>query len=101
MPESCTQEAYKIEIVKRSNLLEISQPGDEVMADKGFLIKDELASVGAALVLPKFLQGKTNSTRKKLHKTYIHTYIHTYTLLSVPEKGFSASILKNIKIINK
>ena len=69
MPESCTQEAYKIEIVKRSNLLEISQPGDEVMADKGFLIKDELASVGAALVLPKFLQGKTNSTRKKLHKT--------------------------------
>ena len=26
------------------------------------------------------------------------TYIHTYTLLSVPEKGFSASILKILKL---
>ena len=26
--------------------------------------------------------------------TYIHTYTHTYTLLSIPKKGFSASILK-------
>ena len=25
---------------------------------------------------------------------YIHTYIHTYALLSVPERGFSASVLK-------
>lgn len=57
------------EIVKRSGLLEILQPGDEIMADKGFLIKDELASVGATLVLPKFLQGKKNSTRKRQHTT--------------------------------
>ena len=30
-------------------------------------------------------------THTYLH-TYIHTYIHTYTLLSIPKKGFSASI---------
>ena len=32
--------------------------------------------------------------------TYIHTYIHTYTLLSIPEKALSASILKILKQIN-
>ena len=31
---------------------------------------------------------------------FIHTYIHTYTLLSIPEKGFSASILKMLKLNN-
>ena len=53
------------EIVKRSGLLEILQPGDEIMADKGFLIKDELASVGATLVLPKFLQGKKQFNKEE------------------------------------
>ena len=47
-----------IGITASESELEILQPGDEIMADKGFLIKDELASVGATLVLPKFLQGK-------------------------------------------
>ena len=53
------------EIVKRSGLLEILQPGDEIMADKGFLIKDDLASVGATLVLPKFLQGKKQFNKEE------------------------------------
>lgn len=35
------------------------------MADKGFLIKDELASVGATLVLPKFLQGKKQFNKEE------------------------------------
>lgn len=29
------------------------------MADKGFNVQDELASVGATLVIPSFLKGKT------------------------------------------
>ena len=39
------------------------------MADKGFLIKDELASVGAALVLPKFLQGKSYTKQESCKST--------------------------------
>ena len=42
------------EIVIKSGLLHVLQPGDEIMADKGFLIKDELISVGATLVLLSF-----------------------------------------------
>ena len=33
------------EIVKQSNFLNILSPGDSVMADKGFNIRDELASI--------------------------------------------------------
>ena len=35
------------------------------MADKGFLIKNELASVGATFVLPKFLQGKNQFNKEE------------------------------------
>lgn len=43
------------EIVKRSGFLEYLERGDYVMADKGFTIRDELAEVGACLVMPHFL----------------------------------------------
>ena len=53
------------EIVKRSGLLEVLQPGDEIMADKGFLIQDELVSVGATLVMPKFLKNRKQFTKEE------------------------------------
>ena len=46
------------EIVKRSGYLTPLNKGDLVMADKGFVIQDELASVGAKLTLPHFMNGK-------------------------------------------
>ncbi|XP_015777712.1 PREDICTED: uncharacterized protein LOC107355644 [Acropora digitifera] len=82
------------EIVKRSGLLEILPPGDEIMADKGFLIKDELASAGATLVLPKFLQGKKqfnkeeaahNKKVKPLDKSTISSVIRHYIILGLLE----------------
>ena len=53
------------EIVKRSGLLEVLQPGDEIMSDKGFLIQDELVSVGATLVMPKFLKNRKQFTKEE------------------------------------
>ena len=38
------------EIVVKSALLYVLQPGDDIMAEEGFLIKDELISVEATLV---------------------------------------------------
>uniref|UniRef100_A0AAV2KM72 DDE Tnp4 domain-containing protein n=1 Tax=Knipowitschia caucasica TaxID=637954 RepID=A0AAV2KM72_KNICA len=42
------------EITKISGILPLLEPGDEVMADKGFLIQDLLDEVGAKLTMPPF-----------------------------------------------
>ena len=39
------------------------------MADKGFLIQDQLAAHGASLVMPNFLSDSANLQRKKLNIT--------------------------------
>ncbi|XP_046864346.1 uncharacterized protein LOC124458361 [Xenia sp. Carnegie-2017] len=53
------------EIIKRSGYLEKLNYGDAVMADKGFLIQDELAEIGASLVIPHFLKRKSQFTAEE------------------------------------
>ena len=58
------------EIVNKSGYLQNLSRGDVVMADKGFTIQDDLASVGASLVIPNFLKSrdqfpKTENEHKK------------------------------------
>ena len=48
------------DIVKRSGYLEKLKKGDVVMADKGFLIQDDLSHVGASLLMPNFLKRKSS-----------------------------------------
>ncbi|XP_035259887.1 uncharacterized protein LOC118231967 isoform X1 [Anguilla anguilla] len=43
------------EITKESGILSLLQPGDEVIADKGFLIRDLLTDINVKLVIPTFL----------------------------------------------
>jgi len=56
------------EITTKSGLLDILQQGDQVMADKGFTIQDDLAAVGASLVMSEFLQGKKQFTKEEAEK---------------------------------
>ncbi|XP_068742323.1 uncharacterized protein [Montipora capricornis] len=53
------------EITVKGGLLNLLQAGDEIMADKGFLIQDELASVGALLTIPAFLKGHKQFTKEE------------------------------------
>ena len=52
--------------------------GDLVTADKGFVVQDELTSVGAMLTLPHFMNGKKQFTieesdqNKKIASLRIH-----------------------------
>lgn len=70
------------EIVKQSGLLGMLQPGDEIMADKGFLIQDELASVGATLTLPVFVRSRKQFSKqesernKKVACLRVHVHCH-------------------------
>ena len=56
------------EITLMSGFLQTLQHGDEVMADKGFNVQDELASVGVSLVMPAFLKGKTQFSVEESNK---------------------------------
>ena len=56
------------EITVKSGLLNLLQAGDEIMADKGFLIQDELASVGVLLTIPAFLKGRKQFTKEEAEK---------------------------------
>jgi len=71
------------EITIKSNFLNILTPGDAVMADKGFNVQDELASVGASLVIPAFLKGKKqfSSEESNRNKAIASLRIHVERLM--------------------
>lgn len=66
------------EIVAHSGFLSFIMPGDEVLADRGFTIQEELAEKGAKLIIPPFLQGRNHfskeevSVAKKIARARIH-----------------------------
>ena len=67
-------EAYKGSISDRklvevSGLLKKLEPGDEIMADKGFTIQDLLIPCGVWLNIPPFLQGNTQMAANDVFAT--------------------------------
>ncbi|KAL9977585.1 hypothetical protein ACROYT_G015005, partial [Oculina patagonica] len=66
------------EIVEKSGFYDHLQKGDVVMADKGFLIKDQLAKVGARLAMPHFLsvKGQFNPQECECNKKIASLRIH-------------------------
>ena len=53
------------ELVKRSGLFPLLEPGDQLMTDKGFDIKDILEPIGCEITIPAFLSSKEDSFQKK------------------------------------
>ena len=56
------------EITRKSQLVKLLQPGDAVMADKGFLIQNMLDEVGATLIIPP-LKKTAQLSREDTEKT--------------------------------
>ncbi|XP_033222836.1 uncharacterized protein LOC117176690 [Belonocnema kinseyi] len=53
------------EIVIKSKLVDVLQPGDVVLADRGFTIEDLVESVGASLNIPPFLRQRNRFTAQE------------------------------------
>lgn len=53
------------EIVEKSRVYTHLHKGDVVMADKGFLIHDQLAKVGAHFAVPNFVKDKGQFSRQE------------------------------------
>ena len=66
------------ELVRQSGLLPLLQPGDQIMADKGFVIQDLLTPLGCSVVMPSFLSSKQQFSKgefqdsKKNHNLRVH-----------------------------
>ena len=56
-------------LVERSNLLDLLEVGDEIMADKGFDIQDLLAPLGVKLNIPPFLNSGTQFSSDNVLRT--------------------------------
>ena len=54
------------ELVRQSGLLPLLQPGDQIMADKGFVIQDLLTPLGCSVVMPSFLSSKQQFSKDEL-----------------------------------
>ena len=66
------------ELVRQSGLLPLLQSGDQIMADKGFVIQDLLTPLGCSVVMPSFLSSKQQFSKgelqdsKKIHNLRFH-----------------------------
>ena len=66
------------ELVKRSGLLDLLEPGDQILADKGFTIQDLLTPIGCELAISAFLSSKGQFTKtdlaqsKQIHNLRVH-----------------------------
>lgn len=56
-------------IIQRSGFLQLIEHRDVVLADRGFLISDELACRGATLKIPAFTKGKSQLSQEEIEKT--------------------------------
>ena len=57
------------EITIKSGFLDMVEYGDSVLADRGFLIKEELATRGAVLCIPSFTKGKKQLPAKEVDES--------------------------------
>ncbi len=66
------------EITSKSGFFELLEPKDEILADQGFLIREDLAAYGATLRIPQFTKGKKQlsahevDTSRRLSNVRIH-----------------------------
>lgn len=56
-------------ITEKSGLLDLCEPGDAIMADKGFPISDLTTPRGIHLIIPPFRRNKKQFTKRDVQKT--------------------------------
>ena len=66
------------EITLKCGLLDKLDPGDDVVADRGFNVKEEMAIKGCKLLVPAYTKGKTQLSNEDVDKSrkLSHVRIH-------------------------
>lgn len=79
------------QIVENSDFLKNILPGDIVLADRGFLVKESLAVLQAKLLIPAFTKGKDQLHPIDLEETrqLAHVRIHIERVIGVIKNKFN------------
>lgn len=79
------------EIVKKSGFLDNLQEGDLVLADKGFLVNNEIEDKQASLRIPCFVRNKNQLHPKEVEvsRNYSRIRIHVERLINVLRRKFN------------
>jgi hypothetical protein len=97
---NCVSDAYgrcKIDrkIVERCNIVQFCEPGDSVMADKGFIVQDLFARMDVTVTIPTFFKKRNiingriilsdrKVSSKRVHIDRIIGLGKTYNILTNP-----------------
>ena len=57
------------ELTRNSGFLKLIEPGDVILADRGFLIEEDVAIQGARLVIPAFTKGKQQLSKREVEQS--------------------------------
>lgn len=79
------------QIVEGSKFCDYIMPGDVVLADRGFLIKDTIGVLGAKLVIPAFTKGKSQLHPIEIEETrhIAQVRIHVERLIGMLKNKFN------------
>lgn len=86
--------ASDIEIVRESGFIsaDLHQPGDQLLADRGFTLKEDFAVVcGAELLYPSFIKGHRQLSPQDLEtsRKILHVRIHIERVIGLIKKRFT------------
>ena len=56
-------------LTQASGFLDMVEPGDLILADRGFLVDEEVALRGATLIIPPFMRGRKQLQKYEVDKT--------------------------------
>lgn len=79
------------ELTQESGFLSKLEPTDEIMADRGFLIEEELALQGAKLTIPAFTKGKKQLSQKdvELSRQIANVRIHVERVIGLLKNRYT------------
>ncbi|XP_033739899.1 uncharacterized protein LOC117327155 [Pecten maximus] len=98
------------QIVERSNLASICDPGDSIMADKGFNVQDLFAVRDVAINIPTFFRKKNRMTgkvvlrdrkisSKRVHVERLIGLAKTYKILAMPMNNMQTKLSSEITFV--
>ena len=53
-------------MTQESGFFNLLEPGDTILADRGFTIEEDIAVYGAKLEIPSFTRGKTQLSQREV-----------------------------------